>query len=40
MVSLWKLGIPQAWWAWWIKPAARPIAPTADAGQDGQVKDQ
>jgi len=20
MVSLWKLGMPQAWWEWWIKP--------------------
>ena len=19
-VSLWKLGLPQAWWAWWLKP--------------------
>ena len=35
MVSLWKLGIPQAWLAWWLKPHPIPV-PTADSGNDGR----
>jgi hypothetical protein len=27
MVSLWKIGIPQAWWAWWVKPHPIPVVP-------------
>ena len=30
MVSLWKIGVLQAWWARWIKPHPIPVAPTAD----------
>jgi hypothetical protein len=31
MVSLWKIGIPQAWWAWWwLKPGPIPVVSTAD----------
>ena len=25
MVSLWKLGIPQSWWAWWLRPIRLPL---------------
>ena len=32
MVSLWKIGIPQAWWAWWLKPGPIPVVPTAETG--------
>ena len=28
MVSLWKLGIPQAWWAWWLKPPPISVSPS------------
>ena len=34
MVSLWKLGIPQAWWAWWLKPPPLPVVPAADLRND------
>ncbi len=34
MVSLWKIGIPQSWWAWWLKPHPTPIVPTAKSGGD------
>jgi hypothetical protein len=35
MVSLWKLGIPQAWWAWWLNPHPIPLTPPAHARDDG-----
>jgi hypothetical protein len=36
MVSLWKLGVPQSWWAWWIRPHPVPIAPTAEMGDEAE----
>ncbi len=38
MVSLWKLGIPQAWWARWFEPPPLPAAPMADRRTDRQGK--
>ena len=35
MVSLWKLGIPQSWLAWWLKPGPIPAAPPADTRNQG-----
>ena len=37
MVSLWKLGIPQGWLAWWLKPLPIPVVPTADIGDDRKI---
>jgi hypothetical protein len=36
LVSLWKLGVPQAWLEWWLKPHAVPTARSADIRDEGQ----
>ncbi|MGO9111798.1 MAG: hypothetical protein ACLP9L_21435 [Thermoguttaceae bacterium] len=38
LVSLWKLGIPQAWLAWWLKPRPIPIVPTSKTSDDEQCE--
>ena len=36
MVSLWKLGIPQAWWAWWLNPHPNSAAPPVGVCNEGR----
>jgi len=36
LVSLWKLGIPQTWCAWLLRPHPLPIAQPADIGDRQQ----
>ena len=34
LVSLWKLGLPQTWLAWFLKLHGEPLVPTTDTGRD------
>jgi hypothetical protein len=40
MVSLWKLGMPQAWLEWYHKPPPMPVAPMAESRSDGNSAGQ
>ncbi len=38
MVSLWKIGLPQAWWEWWFMPQPIPLVTTAEGDGNKDVE--